>query len=234
MPAMRRGAWLKAGLSGAAIVAILLAGREIAGEIPRFAAWVAALGVWGPVAFMAGYAVAAVFLIPGSWLTLAAGALFGVAWGTLYVMVGATAGAALAFLTGRYVARGLVERRLGSDARFAAIDRAIGAQGVRLVLLLRLTPVVPFNLLNYALGLTRVRFTHYLAGSIGMLPAVLLFVYTGRMAGDLAVLAAGAPVTPRGPGYYAVLILGLAATLTVTVVMTRLARRALRQALPES
>jgi uncharacterized membrane protein YdjX (TVP38/TMEM64 family) len=227
-PSATRGAWTKAGLAAVALVALVFAGREVAGEIPRFAAWVDSLGVWGPVAFMTGYALAAVLLIPGSWLTLAAGALFGVAWGTLYVMAGATAGAALAFLIGRYLARGLIERRLAADPRFAAVDRAIGAEGARIVLLLRLTPFVPYTFLNYALGATRVRFTHYVAGSIGMLPATVLYAYTGRLAGDLAAVATGGGVTPRGPGYYTVLALGLAATLAVTVVLTRLARRALR------
>lgn len=228
---MTRGAWVKAGVAVAALAALFLAGREVAGEIPRFAAWVASLGVWGPVAFIAGYTVAAVLFIPGSWLTLAAGAIFGVAWGVVYVMTGATTGAALAFLIARYLARDRLERRLGADARFAAIDRAVGDEGTRLVVLLRLTPVVPFNLLNYTLGLTRVRFTHYLAGSIGMLPATILYVFTGRLAGDLATLAAGGAATPRGGAYYAFLGLGLGATLAVTVVVTRMARRALGEAI---
>jgi len=229
---MARTVWVKAAIAVLAVAVLMLAGREVGALIPRFASWVDALGVWGPVAFIAGYTVAAVLLIPGSWLTLAAGAIFGLGWGVLYVMVGATSGAATGFLIGRYLARGLVERRLGADARFAAIDRAIGAEGARLVLLLRLTPVVPYNALNYALGLTRVRFLDYLAGSIGMLPATVLYVYTGMIAGNLATIATGGVTVARGPGYYAVLALGLGATLGVTLVATRLARRALRESLP--
>lgn len=219
--------WIKLAVAGALVALVVVAGREVAGLVPRFAEWVAGLGPWGPVAFMAGYAVAAVLLVPGSWLTLAAGALFGIPWGAAFVMGGATLGAALAFLTGRYLARGVVERRLARDARFAAVDRAVGEDGFRVVFLLRLTPVVPFNVLNYALGLTQVRFADYLAASIGMLPAVLLYVYSGKVAGDLAAVASGASV-PRGAAYYVVLALGLAATLLVTVLVTRLARRSLQ------
>lgn len=219
--------WVKLAAAAALVALVLVAGREVAALVPRFADWVGSLGPWGPVVFIAGYAAAAVLLVPGSWLTLAAGALFGIPWGAAFVMAGATLGAALAFLTGRYLARGLVERRLARDPRFAAVDRAVGEDGFRVVFLLRLTPVVPFNLLNYALGLTRVRFAHYVAASIGMLPAVLLYVYSGKIAGDLAAVAAGASV-PRGPAYYAVLALGLGATLLVTLLVTRLARKSLQ------
>jgi uncharacterized membrane protein YdjX (TVP38/TMEM64 family) len=136
---------------------------------------------------------------------------------------------ALGFLVSRYVARGLVETRLAGDPRLALIDRAIGAEGRKIVLLLRLSPVFPFSLLNYALGLTRVRFADYLLASIGMLPGTLLYVYSGKLAGDVATLAGGAPVA-KGAGYYALWGVGLLATLAVTVYVTRIARRALAQA----
>lgn len=208
------------------IVALVLAGRRAAGLVPAFAGWVGRLGAWGPVAFIAGYALATVAFVPGSLLTLAAGAIFGLARGTLLVFVAATLGASLAFLIARYAARAAVERRLAVDARFAAVDRAIGAEGRRIVFLLRLSPLVPFNLLNYALGITRVRFVDYLVASIGMLPGTLLYVYSGKVAGDLAGLAAG---VRRDAGYYALLGLGLLATIGATVVVTRTARRALRR-----
>jgi uncharacterized membrane protein YdjX (TVP38/TMEM64 family) len=220
---LAKGALLLAG------IALLLGlGRELGAALPRFAAWVEGLGAWGPVAFAVGYALAVVAFAPGSLLTLAAGAIFGLALGTLTVMVAASLGASAAFLVARYLARGAVERRLGADPRFAAIDEAVGRQGRRIVFLLRLSPAFPFNLLNYALGLTRVRFADYLVACAGMLPGTLLYVYYGKLAGDVAALAGGAP--PRGAGYWAVLVLGLAATLAVTVLVTRTARRALREA----
>jgi uncharacterized membrane protein YdjX (TVP38/TMEM64 family) len=173
--------------------------------------------------------VATVAFVPGSLLTLAAGAIFGLGWGTAYVFVAATLGAAAAFLVARHLVRGAVERRLAGDARFAAIDRAIAHEGRRIVFLLRLSPVFPFNLLNYALGLTRVRFADYVVASLGMIPGTILYVYYGKLAGDVAALAGGAKVE-KGPAYWAVLALGLVATAAVTALVTRTARRALREA----
>ena len=147
----------------------------------------------------------------------------------MYVLVAATLGSSIAFLVGRYLARGAVERRVRSNPRFAAIDRAVAAEGRRFVFLLRLSPVVPFNVLNYALGLTSVRFGDYLVASLGMIPGTLLYVYYGKLAGDLATVAGGAGVE-KGAGYWAVLILGLVATVGVTMLVTRASRRALHQA----
>ena len=112
----------------------------------------------------------------------------------LYVLVAATLGACAAFLVSRHLARALVERRLDSNPRFAAIDRAVGEQGRKIVFLLRLSPIFPFNMLNYGLGLTRVRFVDYLLACAGMLPGTLLYVYYGKLAGDVAALAGGAAV----------------------------------------
>jgi uncharacterized membrane protein YdjX (TVP38/TMEM64 family) len=217
-------------LLGAAVVVLLVvAGRRTAALVPGFAAWVEGLGSWGPAAFVVGYALATVALVPGSVLTLAAGAIFGLGKGTALALVAATLGASAAFLVARYLARGVVERRLAGNERFAAIDRAIGTEGRKIVLLLRLSPVFPFSLLNYALGLTRVRFADYLVASIGMLPGTLLYVYYGKVVGDVARLAAGAPVR-RDAAYYALAGVGLVATIVVTTLVTRIARRALREA----
>jgi uncharacterized membrane protein YdjX (TVP38/TMEM64 family) len=219
----------KLALALAALAGLVLLGRSLGAELPRFAAWVEELGVLGPLVFVLGYAAAVVAFAPGSLLTLAAGAIFGLAKGTLYVFVAATLGASAAFLVARHLARGAVERRLAADARFAAIDRAVGEQGRKIVFLLRLSPVFPFNLLNYALGLTRVRFADYFVACAGMLPGTLLYVYYGKLAGDVAAFAGGAGVE-RGMGYWAILLLGLAATVAVTTVVTRAARAALREA----
>jgi len=228
--APRRGLpWPKLLLAVAAVVALVLLGREAGGWIPRFAAWVDAQGALAPVLFVLGYALAVVAFVPGSLLTLAAGAIFGLAEGTLLVFAAAVLGSSAAFLIARYLARGAVERRLAGNARFAAIDEAIGREGRRIVLLLRLSPVFPFTLLNYGLGLTRVRLGDYVLGSVGMLPGTLLYVYSGKLAGEVAAAAGGAPVA-RGPGYWIVIGLGFVATLAVTVLVTRTARRALREA----
>lgn len=217
-------------LVGALLLAAALfaLGRLAGDRLPAFAGWVQAQGAWGPILFIAGYVAATVAMVPGSILTLAAGAIFGIVPGVLYVFVGAVIGSALAFLVARHLARPHVERRLAGDPRFARIDRAVGRRGGRIVLLLRLSPLLPFNLLNYALGLTGVRFRDYLLASVGMLPGTFLYVYSGRVAGDLAALAGGAGVE-RGSGYYLVLGLGLLATIAVTVWITRLARRALTE-----
>jgi uncharacterized membrane protein YdjX (TVP38/TMEM64 family) len=217
----------------AAIALLVLLGRQLGGYVPRFAAWVAGLGVWGPVAFILGYLVATVAFVPGLVLTLAAGAIFGLLWGTVYTLVGATLGAAAAFLVARYLARARIERRIAAHPSFQAIDRAVSREGFKIVALLRLSPVFPFNLLNYALGLTRVRLRDYLLASIAMLPGTLVYVYYGKAAGSLATAAAGK--FQKGTGYWVSLGLGLAATVAVTAFITRLASRALKSEIgPES
>lgn len=216
-------------IGAAVLVALLALARELGGYVPQFATWVNGLGIWGPLVFILGYAVAVVCFVPGSVLTLAAGAIFGLQAGVVIVFAAAVLGSSAAFLVSRYVARSAIEQRIAGNPRFAAIDRAVGAQGRKIVFLLRLSPVFPFTLLNYALGLTRVPFADYVIASIGMLPGTLLYVYYGKLAGDVAALAGGAAVE-KGAGYYAVLALGLVATIAVTAVVTRTARKALADA----
>ncbi|MEZ0333781.1 MAG: TVP38/TMEM64 family protein [Gemmatimonadales bacterium] len=211
------------------ITALVLVGRRLADFIPGFAAWVQGQGATGAIVFVAGYVLATVAFVPGSLLTLAAGAIFGLGQGTVLVLVAATLGASASFLIARYLARDAVERRLAGHPRFAAIDRAVGREGRRIVFLLRLSPLFPFNLLNYALGLTRVRFADFVVASVGMLPGTLLYVYYGKVIADVARLAGGTPAA-RGWAYYIVLALGLAATIAVALVVSRAARRALDEA----
>jgi uncharacterized membrane protein YdjX (TVP38/TMEM64 family) len=218
-----------AGIAG--VVALIVLGRVAGGYLPEAARWVDRLGPWGPVAFIVLYAAAVVAFVPAAPLTLAAGAIFGLARGVIYVFVAATLGSALAFLVARYVARRAVERRLTGN-RFAAIDRAVAAEGRKVVFLLRLSPVFPFTLLNYVLGLTRVGFADYMLGALGMIPGTILYVYYGTLAGNVLALAGGAPVE-KGAGYWTVLAIGLVATVAVTTVVTRIARRALREATGE-
>lgn len=212
-----------------ALGGVLLLARTTGGYVPLFAVWVDALGVWGPFVFIAGYVIATVAFVPGSLLTLTAGAIFGFGEGVVYVFIGAVLGSSAAFFVARYVARSAIEHRLAGNERFANIDRAVGEQGRRIVLLLRLSPVFPFNLLNYGLGLTKVHFSDYLIASVGMLPGSLLYVYYGRVAGDVAALLGGATVE-KDIGYFVVLLLGLAATIVLTTIVTRIARRSLSAA----
>ncbi len=209
-----------------ALIAVTVLARRGGAYVPQFAAWVNSLGLWGPVVFIVGYAISIVAFIPALPLTLAGGAIFGIGAGVVYVFIAATLGAAGAFLVSRYVARSAIEHRIAGNKRFAAIDRAVGAQGRKIVFLLRLSPVFPFTLLNYLLGLTRVRFADYFIASVGMLPGTLLFVYYGKLAGDVAAIAGGAAVE-KGAGYYVVLAIGLVATIAATALVTRTARKAL-------
>ncbi len=223
---------IRAAVVVALIAALLLFGRRVAGYLPEFSAWVDGLGLWGPVVFVLGYAIATVAFIPGSLLTLAGGAIFGLGQGTAFVFVGACLGATGAFLASRYMVRGAIERRVAAEPRFAAIDRAVGREAFKIVLLLRLTPVVPFVLLNYALGLTRVKLSHYVRAFIGMLPATVLYVYYGKAIGDVAEVAAGVG-EERSWGDYAAGAVGLVATIAVIAIIVRIARRALREEVGE-
>lgn len=216
-----------------AVIALVALGRQFGVFLDRFVTWVDGLGAFGPLAFVIGYVISTVAFIPGSVLTLAAGAIFGLGPGVVYVMIGATAGSSLAFLLARSVAREAIAQRLEGNPRFAAIDKAVGREGFKIVLLLRLSPVFPFNMLNYGLGLTNVRFIDYVLASIGMLPGSLLYTYSGFVAGDIVRLAGNAG-PERGPAYYAVVAVGLAATLGVTAIVTRTARRAIREATGET
>lgn len=228
----RRRLIIGAAILGIIILALVLLGREAASLVPRFAAWVEAQGAWAPVLFIGGYALATVAVVPGAVLTLAAGAIWGLWRGTLIAFSGALLGSTAAFLVARYLARDRVADRLAENQRFHAIDRAVGEQGRKIVFLLRLSPVFPFNLLNYALGVSGVRLRDYLLASLGMIPGTVLYVYYGKVAGDVAALAGGAGVE-RGTGYWVVLGLGLLATIAVTALVTRLARRALNEAVGE-
>jgi uncharacterized membrane protein YdjX (TVP38/TMEM64 family) len=221
------------GLVAAAVAGLIVLSvnpplREALGEsLGRFRG-----SAWGPVVFAVVYAVACLVL-PGSLITLAAGSLFGVVVGTAVVSLASVAGASLAFGLGRTLARGLIEKRLAGNPRFRALDQAVAAGGFKIVLLTRLSPLFPFTLLNYAFGLTKVRFRDYvLASWVGMLPGTLMYVYLGSTVTALADVAAGN--VEGGPARQVLFFVGLAATVVVTVYVTRLARRALRQAVPDA
>jgi len=191
-------------------------------------AWIAGLGPMGPLIFVALYIVACVLLLPGSILTLGAGVLFGVVNGSIAVSIGATLGATCAFLVGRYLARDWVAKRIAGNEKFKTIDEAVAREGWKIVLLTRLSPVFPFNLLNYAFGLTQVGIRHYFFASwLGMIPGTVMYVYIGFLAGDLAGLGDGGHT--RTSGEWILYGVGLLSTIAVTIFVTRLARKALAE-----
>jgi uncharacterized membrane protein YdjX (TVP38/TMEM64 family) len=201
-------------------------------ELRRFLDGIKELGPWGPVLLGLVYIPATVFCVPGSLLTLGAGFAFGVVVGTIAISLGSTAGAAAAFLVGRFLARDWVEQKVAGHPKFRALDQAVAAQGFKIVLLTRLSPLFPFNVLNYAFGLTNVRFRDYvLASWIGMLPGTVMYVYLGSVAESVASLFAGR--SEKTPEEWALYGVGLAATVAVTVYVTIIARRALAKALPQ-
>jgi len=184
--------------------------------------WIGKLGPWAPVIFVGLYVVATVLFIPGSVLTLGAGAVFGVALGSFSVSISATLGATAAFLVGRYLARDVIARKIQKNEKFATIDQAVADEGWKIVLLTRLSPVFPFTLLNYAFGLTQVKLSHYvLASWIGMIPGTVMYVYLGSL------VNVGAGHRQRTTGEWVLYGVGLLATVIVTVFVTRLARKAL-------
>jgi uncharacterized membrane protein YdjX (TVP38/TMEM64 family) len=203
-----------------------------AGPVRDFLAWVQGLGIWGLVFLALFYIPASILLVPGTLITLAGGALYGVWETTVAISLGSTAGACAAFLVGRGIARPWVERQVAASPKFQAIDRAIAEHGFRVVLLLRLSPVFPFNLLNYALSLTRVSFRDYfLASWIGMLPGTIMYVYIGSTLGELSAIFVR---RERTVGEWIFFFVGLALTVLLTVYITHLARKALSRAIADA
>jgi uncharacterized membrane protein YdjX (TVP38/TMEM64 family) len=226
----RKSAWSRLLLAIAAAAFLLAAARYFhVQELLKYSlGWIAGSGLFGPVIFIVIYILACVLLIPGSILTLGAGFVFGVVKGTVIVWVAATLGATAAFLVGRYLARDWVSEKIDANPRFKAIDEAVAREGWKIVGLVRLSPVFPFNLLNYMFGLTRVSLRHYFFASwIGMLPGTVMYVYIGSLAGDLATLGAGGRT--RTPAEWALYAFGFVATIAVVLYVTRLARHALEK-----
>ena len=191
--------------------------------------WIGKMGIAGILIFIAVYAAATVLLAPGVILTIGAGFAFGLWKGFLAVSAGATLGAALAFLVARSIARDRIEAMAKGNDRFQRIDSAISEQGAKIIFLLRLSPVIPFNLSNYFYGLTAVKFWPYVFASwVGMMPATFLYVFIGA-ASKTTVSAAGGEATKYGWQYWTFLSLGLAATIVVIIWVTKIARNALKK-----
>ena len=200
---------------------------DVGAHVEPFLRWVQQQGVWGPVVIVGVYAVACVLMLPGVLLTVPVGYVFGVGVGVATVSVASVLGACAAFWVGRTVGRGWVQQKVAGNARFAAIDAAVGREGFKIVLLTRLSPIFPFNLQNFAYGLTTVGFWKYaLASWIGMLPGTVLYVYLGSAARSLLDATSGDLAAD-----WRVQVMfwaGLAIAVGVAVFVARVARRALK------
>ena len=195
--------------------------------IAAFLEGVQRAGLLGALLFGFAYIPAALLFVPASFLTLGAGFVFGVATGTVIVSLGSTAGAAAAFLVARTVGHDWVVARMASWPAVDAVGRAVETDAFKVVLLTRLSPLFPFNLLNYAFGLSSVPFgTYLLASWIGMLPGTIMYIYVGSAAKSVAALLSGERRPIRGQ--QVLFVVGLVATVAVTALVTRTARRALR------
>jgi uncharacterized membrane protein YdjX (TVP38/TMEM64 family) len=220
-----------------AVVALLLAAIVVVAVGSPLGSWIAGAEVWvehhraaAAALFIAVYVLAAVLVVPGSILTLASGYLFGLPLGVALTSAGSLLGAVAAFVVGRFVARDWVERRVATRPHFRALDAAMHRDGFVIMLLARLSPLIPYNLLNYGLSVTAARLRDYvLASWIGMLPAIVLYVYTGSLAKSLTALTSGG--RPPSWAAHAFLAMGFAATVALTVVITRRATRILRERL---
>lgn len=223
--------WIKKYWKWVALVVVLIAISVAVALLPvkdwvkGFSDWVRTLGALGVVVFIGAYALATVLFLPGWIFTVAAGLVYGVAGGTAVALTGAIIGSTLAFLCGRYLVRIRVEAATKGNQRFAAIDQAVGEQGWKIVGLLRLSPIVPFNLSNYFYGVTAVGFWPYvLASAVGMLPGTLLYAYLGG-AGKAGLGGEGG----QSPLKWVFLGIGLVATVVVTIIVSRAARKALEK-----
>jgi uncharacterized membrane protein YdjX (TVP38/TMEM64 family) len=195
--------------------------------------WIESLGLTGAIAFMIIYLVATVAFFPGSILTLGGGAIFGLFWGSVYVFIGATIGATLAFLVGRYFARGWVFKKIADNQKFTAIDRAVGKEGFKIVFLTRLSPIFPFILLNYGLGVTGVSLKDYVLASVGMIPGTIMYVYFGSL-GNINTICNGGGTNANPIAQWTIRILGLIATVAVTLYITKIARKALDESIAKT
>ncbi len=222
------------------IVWTLVPVRQLADD---FQQWVDNVDrIWGLLVVGLSYTPAVLTFFPASVITLAAGAVLGdtplgVTQLVVAISLGSTFAACVAFWVGRKIARSWVEHKVANSPRFRALDQAVAVSGFKIVLLTRLSPVFPYTLLNYVYGITRVSFRDYLLASwIGMLPGTVMYVVLGTAAKGITVLIADAleGKLRENLGQLLFLLVGLAATIVVTVMLTRIARKALRAALDES
>ncbi len=195
--------------------------------------WIESLGFWSPIIFIIIYNLATLLLIPGSILTMGGGVIFGVFRGSIYVFFASTLGATIAFVIGRYISRDWVYQQLNQHPKFKAVDGAVVKEGFKIVFFTRLCPLFPFNLLNYAFGVMQVSLKDYILGSLGMIPGTFMYVYLGSLVGDIALIG-----TSQQPTSFTIEItnwminiVGLIATVAVTIYLTKLAKKSLEKSI---
>ena len=193
--------------------------------------WIESLGLWSPVTFIIIYNLATLLFIPGLILSLGGGVIFGVIWGSIYVFFASTLGSIIAFLIGRYISRDWVCKQFEQHPKFKVVDQAVVKEGFKIVFLIRLCPLFPFNLLNYIFGVMRVSLKDYILGSLGMIPGTIMYVYIGSLVGDIALIG-----TSQQPTTFAaevtkwiINIVGFVATVVVTIYITKIAKKALKE-----
>lgn len=193
--------------------------------------WFNTLIVQNPLIFIICFNLATLLCIPAFLLALRAGYVFGFGWGTVYVLVAAIIGATLAFLMGRYMASHWVQQKMQDNIRFRAIAQAVAKEGWKIVLLTRLSPIFPFNLTNYAFGITQISLKQYCLGSLGILPGTVLYTYVGSLSSELTTvdLSASSTYSTIQIAQWGIRLVGLAATLLITLYINRIAKKALNQ-----
>ena len=195
--------------------------------------WINGLGAIAPIVFILAYIAITVAFLPASIFTLGAGFVFGVVKGSILVFIGAMLGATAAFLIGRFVARDWIANKVAGNQFFSALDNAIAQEGLKLIFLIRLSPAFPFNLLNYALGLTKVSLPSYVLGTTGIIPGTIMYVYLGSLVGDLATLGTGA--APSNPIIdWTIKILIFVTVVAISLYVAKIARTALKAAVPDT
>jgi uncharacterized membrane protein YdjX (TVP38/TMEM64 family) len=214
-------------LAGGIFLILLVAGLsqlDWEGTILPLIGSIEQIGFWGPVLFILLYMVATVILFPPSILSMGVGAIFGFWRGAIYVLVGANLGATAAFLIGRFFARDWLASKIKRKPNLRAIDKAVAEEGWRIVLLMRLSPIFPFKLLNYAFGLTRVSISGYVIASvIGNTPGALAWVYSGTLA------RWGFLEEEQTPTQWALYLAGFLVTVGLAFYFSWISRKALKQ-----
>ena len=192
---------------------------EIIQKVPNVIERTASSGPVGYLGFILIYIVSTVMMLPGSPLTFTAGALFGFGKGLIFVSIGSTLGASCAFMVSRYLIRKSIEKRVLKNKKFQSIDNEIDEQGWKIVILARLSPIIPFFLLNYALGITKIRFIHFIFASwVGMIPGTTVYVLLGTMG--------GAFINGKKSSFEWLLLgMGLIATILVTLLISKIIKK---------
>lgn len=218
-------------MGSVATLLIMMSRFNLAELIQGACGWIKNFGGLTPLIFITLFNIGTLLFVPGSVLTIKSGVLFGTVWGSVYVLIAAFLGAMLTFGLGRYCCRDWVYRKIQAHPRFKLMDAAIAHDGWKIVLLTRLSPVFPFNLTNYAFGLTQISLKDYLLGSLGILPGTVMYTYMGAVVGELGMSEIPQPLSSPEMQilHWAIRLVGIAATIGMTVYLAQLSRHALVQ-----